>query len=174
MTLRHVLVLAAMLAILPGGACGQPVEPVLSLAKKEKPALLETLKDLVSIESGSRDIEGLDKLADLIAGRLKDLGGQVELVEPSDVYKMEDTPEKIGKMVRATFTGSGTQEGPAPRPHGYRLSSAACWRSSRSASPASAPMGWASPTTSRASPSSCIRCPCSRRWISATTGRSRC
>jgi glutamate carboxypeptidase len=110
MTLRQVLGLAALLAILPGGAFGQAVEPVQSLAKKEKPALLETLKDLVSIESGSRDIEGLDRLADLIAARLKELGGQVELVEASDVYKMEDTPEKIGKMVRATFTGSGTKK----------------------------------------------------------------
>jgi glutamate carboxypeptidase len=95
---------------LPSPAIGQPVEPVLALARQERPALLDTLKDLVSIESGSRDIEGLDRLADLIAARLKDLGGQVELVEPTDIYKMEDTPEKIGKMVRATFTGSGTKK----------------------------------------------------------------
>ena len=102
---------ALVLALaLPSAAIGQPVEPVLALARQEKPALLDTLKDLVSIESGSRDIEGLDRLADLIATRLTALGGQVELVEPSDVYKMEDTPEKIGKMVRATFTGSGTKK----------------------------------------------------------------
>ena len=87
-------------------ALGQSAEPLLSLAKKEKPALIETLRELVSIESGSRDHEGLDKLARFIAGRLKGLGGQVELVEPSDVYKMEDTPERIGKMVRATFAGT--------------------------------------------------------------------
>jgi glutamate carboxypeptidase len=91
-------------------ALGQVRGPILSLAKKEKPALLETLKTLVSIESGSRDDEGLGKLASLIAGRLKEFGGRVELVEPSDVYKMEDTPEKIGKMVRATFTGTGTKK----------------------------------------------------------------
>src|SRR5262245_17315824 len=89
---------------------GQAVEPVLSLAQKEKPALLESLKSLVSIESGSRDIEGLDRMADLIAVRLKELGGQVELVEPANVYRMEDTPEKIGSMVRATFTGTGTRK----------------------------------------------------------------
>ena len=91
-------------------AYAQPNEPIFSLAKKEKPALLESLKALVSIETGSRDFEGLGKLADLIAGRLKDLGGKVELVAPSDVYKMEDTPEQIGKMVRATFTGNGTKK----------------------------------------------------------------
>jgi len=91
-------------------AYAQPSEPIFSLAKKEKPALLESLKALVSIESGSRDFEGLGKLAALIAKRLTALGGKVELVEPSDVYKMEDTPEKIGKMVRATFTGKGTKK----------------------------------------------------------------
>ena len=40
-----------LLACLP--ASGQAVEPVLAQAGKEKPALLETLKELVSIESGS-------------------------------------------------------------------------------------------------------------------------
>jgi glutamate carboxypeptidase len=99
-----------VLAGVAAHALGQAGGPVLSLAKKEKPALLETLKELVSIESGSRDHEGLSKLAELIAGRLKNLGGQVELVEPSDVYKMDDTPEKIGKMVRATFAGTGTKK----------------------------------------------------------------
>jgi glutamate carboxypeptidase len=99
-----------MLAGMVVHALGQTADPVLSLAKKEKPLLLQTLKELVSIESGSRDYEGLDRLARLIAERLKDLGGRVELVEPSDVYKMDDTPEKIGKMVQATFAGTGTKK----------------------------------------------------------------
>jgi glutamate carboxypeptidase len=87
------------------------VEPALSLAQKEKPALLETLKELVSIESGSADIEGLNRIASVIAGRLKELGSNVEMIEPgADLYKMIDTPEKIGKMVRATFTGTGTKK----------------------------------------------------------------
>jgi glutamate carboxypeptidase len=99
------------LAILAVGAAAQPVEPVLSLAKKEQPAVLQTMKTLVEIESGSADREGLDRIADAIAGRLKKLGGKVELVEPGpEVYKMFDTPEKIGKMVRATFTGTGTKK----------------------------------------------------------------
>jgi glutamate carboxypeptidase len=97
-----------LLACMP--AFGQAIEPVLAQAGKEKPALLETLKELVSIESGTRDTEGLDKLADLIAARLKNLGGRVELVEASNIYKMEDTPETIGKMVRSTFAGTGTKK----------------------------------------------------------------
>jgi glutamate carboxypeptidase len=103
-------VLFLLVAGLGSDAFDQVREPVLSLAKKEKTPLLDTLKQLVSIETGSRDFEGLAKLANLIAGRLKDLGGQVEQVEPSDVYKMEDTPEKIGQMVRATFKGTGTKK----------------------------------------------------------------
>jgi glutamate carboxypeptidase len=102
--------MSLLMASIGSYAFAQPREPVLSLAKKEKTGLLETLKTLVSIESGSRDNEGLAKLAGVIAERLKQLGGRVELLEPSDVYKMEDTPEKIGKMVRASFTGNGTRK----------------------------------------------------------------
>jgi glutamate carboxypeptidase len=103
-----VALLFAAAAIAPLHA--QPNEQVLSLAKKEQQPLLKTLEELVSIESGSRDVEGLERIAKLIAGRLQALGGKVELVEASDVYKMEDTPAQIGKMVRATFTGTGAKK----------------------------------------------------------------
>jgi glutamate carboxypeptidase len=101
----------ALVTCATGRSYGTAVEPVLSFAQKEKPALIETMKALVGIESGSADREGLDRLAALIADRLKELGGQVEVIEPgSDIYRMHDTPEKIGKMVRATFTGAGTKK----------------------------------------------------------------
>jgi glutamate carboxypeptidase len=108
-TRLHSMVLL-LLATMATSAFGQAVEPVRSLAAREKPALLETLKALVSIESGSQDAEGLGRIADLIAERLRALGGQVELVEASNIYKMEDTPAQIGKMVRATFTGTGDKK----------------------------------------------------------------
>lgn len=105
------IVLFMWLGGLAAPATGAAVEPVLSLAQKEKSALLDTLRDLVSIESGSADREGLDRIAELIAGRLKALGGKVELIEPGpEIYKMFDTPEKIGRMVRGTFTGTGTRK----------------------------------------------------------------
>ena len=89
----------------------QPVEPVLALAKKTQPAMLQTMKELVEIESGSADREGLDRISEVIAGRLKTLGGKVELIEPGpEIYKMFDTPQKIGRIVRATFTGTGTKK----------------------------------------------------------------
>jgi glutamate carboxypeptidase len=102
--------LAALFSFALTAAHAQPVEAVLSLAKKERTPLLETLESLCNIESGSRDIEGLDKLAELIASRLKALGGEVQMVDVStDAYRMEDTPERIGKAVRATFKGSGAK-----------------------------------------------------------------
>src|SRR5579871_3241109 len=92
-------------------ARAEPLEPVASLAAKQKMPLLGTLKDLVSIESGSGDREGLDRLASLVASRLRTLDGQVELLEVGpDIYRMVDTPKQIGKMVLARFSGSGTKK----------------------------------------------------------------
>jgi len=103
------LALGAGLAF-AGAGVAQPVEPVLSLAKKERQPFLDTLKELVSIETGSRDLEGLEKAAYLIAGRLEALGAKVDLIDPSaDAYRMADTPAKIGKIVRARFEGKGTK-----------------------------------------------------------------
>ncbi|AOZ04764.1 M20/M25/M40 family metallo-hydrolase [Cupriavidus malaysiensis] len=101
---------AALCASLAAGAYAAPVEPAWQLSQQEKPALLDTLKDLVSIESGSKDLEGLDRIATLIRDRLAALGGDARLVEPGEVYRMEDTPQKVGKMVLAQFRGKGTRK----------------------------------------------------------------
>jgi glutamate carboxypeptidase len=106
------LLFAGLLIVMASAAVhAQPVEPVFSLAGKEKTPFLDTLKDLCNIESGSRDLEGLDKLANLVAARLKALGGDVQFVDfGPDIYRMEDTPERVGKAVRATFKGTGTKK----------------------------------------------------------------
>lgn len=107
----HAFVIGTVCAAWFGVASAAPDERIAALAAKEKPALLETLKQLVAIESGSRDLEGLDKIANLIADKFKALGGQVELIDPTaDAYRMEDTPEKIGKVVRATWKGTGSKK----------------------------------------------------------------
>ena len=102
----------AVCAVLALNVSAAPLEPVMSLATKEKAPLLDTLKDLVSIESGSGDREGLDKISELIAARLRALGGTVEFIEPNpaDIYRMVDTPKQIGRMVHARFTGTGTKK----------------------------------------------------------------
>ena len=88
-----------------------PNTAVLNLVQQQKEPLLATLKDLVAIESGSGDREGLDRISQLIGDRLQTIGGQVEFIEPdATLYRMHDTPAKVGRMVRATFKGNGTKK----------------------------------------------------------------
>src|SRR5690349_846776 len=108
------------LAVVAAASFAQPVsqpasqsmDDVLAAAKKEKPALVETLKELVAFESGSREIDELDRIGAALAGKLRALGGKVEMIEPTEATttRLSDTPEKLAKMVRATFTGTGTKK----------------------------------------------------------------
>lgn len=85
-----------------------PLNELRALAAREQPAMLKTLQQLVEIESGSSDREGLERIATFIAQRLKELGGEVTMLEPgSDLYRMFDTPQKPGPMVQARFKGGG-------------------------------------------------------------------
>jgi glutamate carboxypeptidase len=106
--------LAAAIGISSAAALAEPPDsavPVLDQAHAHQGPLLDTLKELVSIESGSDDREGLDRISELIAGKLRALGAEVELIEPdADAYRMEDTPARIGRMVKATFRGTGTKK----------------------------------------------------------------
>ncbi len=107
-----VVCLAAPLAWAQAQAPSGAVAPIWNLAAQEQPRLLETLKTVVGIETGSTNRAGLDQMSDLLAERLRALGGEVSVIEPvaGDIYKMEDTPERIGRMVRATFRGTGTRK----------------------------------------------------------------
>ena len=95
--------LCAALA-LAATAHAAPDAAVAAAAAAQKTPLLETLKEFVSIETGSRDLEGIAQATDLLAAKLRGLGGEVSFVEPveASTYRMVDTPEKIGRMVRAT------------------------------------------------------------------------
>ncbi len=105
------IITSAAFAATPAANLAAPDQAVLTLAAKHKQPLLDTLKDLVNIESGSGDREGLDRISQLIHDRLKDLGGDVEFIEPgADAYRMHDTPAKIGRMVKATFRGTGSKK----------------------------------------------------------------
>jgi glutamate carboxypeptidase len=109
---RPLAALAAslVLAFAPWHAAqAAPVAPVFEAAEQQKAPLIDTLRDLVSIESGSKDAEGLAKIASLIRDRLTQLGGKVEVIEATDVYRMDDTPPKPGAMVHAEFKGTGTR-----------------------------------------------------------------
>src|SRR5689334_12448147 len=62
----------------------------------EKAPLLDTLRDLVNIESGSSDYEGVTKIGQLIGARLRELGGTVEFVPaPANMPRFQNTPPRI-------------------------------------------------------------------------------
>ena len=109
----RILIAAALAApLLLAPALAQKLEPLAAQAAKEKASYLDTLRELVAIESGSDDIEGLNRLSQLIFDKLKALGGEVEFVEArlGDLPPMVDTPRQIGRMVKATFKGTGAKK----------------------------------------------------------------
>lgn len=96
------------LALMLGSAHAEPQTALLDLAQKEQQPLLDTLRDLVHIESGSKDLPGLKKIADYAADKLRAQGGKVEVIQPADIYRLDDTPEQVGPMVHAEFKGKGS------------------------------------------------------------------
>jgi len=87
----------------------QTEDRLLERVRQEQTAYLATLRDLVSIESGSRDAEGLERAATFVASRLRAAGGEVEIVPPpADMVRLEDTPSQPGKVVVGRFRGAGT------------------------------------------------------------------
>ena len=97
-----------ILAMALGAAHAAPQSELLELAKKEQQPYLDTLRDLVHIESGSKDVAGVKKIAEYIAAKLKAQGAKVEVITPTDIYRLDDTPEQVGPMVHAEFKGKGT------------------------------------------------------------------
>ncbi len=93
-----------------GSAWAQDSETVRAAVQREKQPAVDTLRDLVSIESGSSDFEGVTKIGNLIADRLRTLGGDVEKVPPAVGYpRFQNTPERLADTVVARFRGKGTK-----------------------------------------------------------------
>ena len=91
-------------------AQGQTPDAVRAQAQREKQPLLDTLRDLVAIESGSGDLEGIRRIGALIADRLRALGGEVDMVPPAaNMPRFHTTPPAVGDTVVARFRGRGTK-----------------------------------------------------------------
>jgi glutamate carboxypeptidase len=108
LVLRTLLALACL-----GGASAlqaAPLDAVHDAAKAQQQPMLDTMRDLVGIESGSKDVEGVERIAALIGERFKALGGKVEIIQPADIFRLDDTPERVGPMVHAEFKGSGQKK----------------------------------------------------------------
>lgn len=100
-----------VLSLFTSAAAAQGNEAVRARVQQERVPFLSTLEQLVSIESGSGDYEGVTKIGDVIAGRLRALGGDVEQIDvPSDHVRFENTPPRIGRMVLGRFEGTGTKK----------------------------------------------------------------
>lgn len=77
-------------------------EKLRAAAEAARPALIDTLHEMVLIESGSADVEGLAKMADLTEARLKALGARTE--------RRKTTRGAGADMVIGTFEGTGTKK----------------------------------------------------------------
>jgi glutamate carboxypeptidase len=88
-----------------------PNAAVQAAAAAQKQPLLDSLREFVNIETGSRDHQGITQATELLGNKLRALGGQVQFIEPQEAtnYRMMDTPDKIGRMVKATFKGTGSK-----------------------------------------------------------------
>jgi glutamate carboxypeptidase len=101
---------AATLIVAHRQGAAQGVADVRVRVQQERQPYLDTLEQLVSMESGSGDVEGLARIGETVAGRLRALGGDVEMVAaPPDMIRFENTPAQVGRAVVARFKGSGTR-----------------------------------------------------------------
>ena len=110
------VVASAVVAVVSVGLLGsapataQAVAPQALHAKvtEQVTPLLDSLKALVAIESGSRDDEGLAKISALLAGRLQTAGMTVQVV-PTQApgFHPQLKGAKLGAMVYGTRTGTG-------------------------------------------------------------------
>lgn len=107
---RTLAVLLVGAALLPLAANAQPVAPAALQAKVsgQVQPLLDTLKDLVAVESGSRDLEGLATMAQLVAARLQAAGMKTELIDAkAPDFHPQLKGAKLGSMVYGTKAGTG-------------------------------------------------------------------
>ena len=98
--LTSIGVLGIVFASLP--AIAAPDEKLRTAAEAAQPALIETLRDMVMIESGSGDAEGLAKMADFTEARLKALGAKTE--------RRKATRGTGADIVIGTFEGTGRKK----------------------------------------------------------------
>jgi glutamate carboxypeptidase len=79
-----------------------PDEKLRAAAEQAQPALIETLHEMVMIESGSGDVDGLKKMADFTETRLKALGASSE--------RRKATRGTGADAVIGTFEGAGSKK----------------------------------------------------------------
>lgn len=97
-----VLCFNLFLSVFTGPTTAAPDEKILTAANREQSSLIETLKDLVMIESGSNDAPGLAAMADNLDARLQALGFTTE--------RQKSSTDVGADTVIGTITGNGRQK----------------------------------------------------------------
>ncbi|MFJ1258307.1 M20/M25/M40 family metallo-hydrolase [Cupriavidus sp. CuC1] len=87
----------AVLALATGSAFAADAQ-LLDAARTAEPSVIQSLKEMVSIESGSANAAGLAQMASYTEGRLKALGASTERIAVT---------KGPGTMVKGTLTGTG-------------------------------------------------------------------
>ena len=93
---------ACALAFLAPAAAAAPDAKLLAAAEKAQPALIENLKEMVLVESGSLNVDGLMKMADIVEGRLKAVGAKTE--------RRKSTAGAGADIVIGTLKGTGKRK----------------------------------------------------------------
>lgn len=93
---------AGLLALASSPALATADEKLRAAAERAQPAVIESLHDMVLIESGSSDVEGLKKMADYTEARLKALGAKTE--------RRKTTKGAGADVVIGTFEGTGSKK----------------------------------------------------------------
>jgi glutamate carboxypeptidase len=106
--LRTLYLLLSLLPALAGAATPSDLP---TRATEQVGPLLDSLKQMVAIESGSRDLEGLGRMAELVATRLRSVGMTVQTLPtkaPDFHPQLKGAP--LGPMVYGTRSGSGQRK----------------------------------------------------------------
>lgn len=88
------IALTLSIAVVPA----EPDPALLKTAQAAEPAVIDTLHEMVSIESGTTDAVGLSRIADYVERRLQALGAHIERIKPTVGHT---------DMVKGSFVGSG-------------------------------------------------------------------
>lgn len=96
--LTHAAAAVLALALGAAGSARAADQQLLDGARAAQPAVIQSLKDMVSIESGSANAAGLARMASFTEGRLKALGATTERIAVT---------RGPGTIVKGTFTGNG-------------------------------------------------------------------
>ena len=103
------LLLAILGALIPASASAQYVERVFSRVQQERQPYLDTLRELVSIESGSGDLEGLNLIADHDLNDPRD--ARVQLAKRHLTLQTLDSPVKFLAIASKVFARAPAPEG---------------------------------------------------------------